>query len=78
MVCTKAPYNYVDAGLLTIANIDSPLKVKRSTKTARIRHHKKNLGTSIDEYHNGLTRRFIPKGNRIDQYSIGAVANVQN
>jgi IS30 family transposase len=49
MVCTKTLYNYVDAGLLTIANIDLPLKVKRSTKTARIKHHKKNLGTSIDE-----------------------------
>ena len=49
MVCTKTLYNYVDAGLLTIANIDLPLKVKRSTKTTRIRHHKKKLGTSIDE-----------------------------
>jgi len=37
------------ARLLTIASIDLPLKVKRSTKIARIRHHKKNLGTSIDD-----------------------------
>ena len=37
------------ARLLTIASIDLPLKVKRSTKTARIKRHKKNLGTSIDE-----------------------------
>jgi IS30 family transposase len=49
MVCTKTLYNYVDVGLLKIANIDLPLKVKRTTKTARIRHHKKHLGTSIDE-----------------------------
>lgn len=49
MVCTKTLCSYVDAGLLTIANIDLPLKVKRSTKTARIKHHKKNLGTSIGE-----------------------------
>ena len=49
MVCTKTLYNYVDAGLLTIANIDLPLKVKRTTKVVRIRHHKKNLGTSIEE-----------------------------
>jgi IS30 family transposase len=49
MVCTKTLYNYVDAGLLAIANIDLPLKVKRMTKAIRIRHHKKNLGTSIDD-----------------------------
>lgn len=49
MVCTKTLYNYVDAGLLKIANIDLPLKVKRSTKKARIKQHKKHLGTSIDE-----------------------------
>jgi len=49
MVCTKTLYNYVDVGLLSIANIDLPLKVKRTTKPVRIRHHKKNLGTSIDE-----------------------------
>jgi IS30 family transposase len=50
MMCTKTLYNYVDAGLLSIANIDLPLKVKRSTKTARIKTHKNNLGTSIDEH----------------------------
>ena len=49
MVCTKTLYNYVAAGLLTIANIDLPLKVTCSNKTTRIKHHKKNLGTSIDE-----------------------------
>jgi IS30 family transposase len=49
MVCTKTLYNYVDVGLLAIANIDLPLKVKRTTKAVRIRHHKKNLGTSIDD-----------------------------
>lgn len=49
MVCTKTLYNYVDAGFLKIKNIDLPLKVKRSTKTKRIRHHKKILGTSIEE-----------------------------
>lgn len=49
MVCTKTLYNYVDAGLLQISNIDLPLKVKRSSKTVRIKRHKKKLGTSIDE-----------------------------
>lgn len=49
MVCTKTLYNYIDAGLLKIANIDLPLKVKRSPKKSRVRQHKKILGTSIQE-----------------------------
>lgn len=49
MVCTKTLYNYVNAGFLKITNIDLPLKVKRSSKTARIKRHKKKLGASIDE-----------------------------
>lgn len=57
MVCTKTLYNYVDAGLLGIANIDLPLKVKRSSKTKRIRQHKKNLGTSIDDRPDEINNR---------------------
>lgn len=49
MVCTKTLYNYIDAGLLKISNIDLPLKVKLSPKKRRIRKHKKHLGTSISE-----------------------------
>jgi IS30 family transposase len=49
MVCTKTLYNYVDAGLLNILNIDLPLKLKRSTKPARVRNNKKRLGRSISE-----------------------------
>jgi IS30 family transposase len=49
MVCTKTLYNYVDQGLLSIRNIDLPLKVKRSAKSTRTRQHKKVLGTSISE-----------------------------
>jgi len=49
MVCTKTVYNYINLGLLRIANIDLPLKVKRSTKKKRIRKHKKVLGRSISE-----------------------------
>lgn len=48
MVCTKTLYNYIDVGLVKIANIDLPLKVKRSTKKSRVRKHKKILGTSIE------------------------------
>lgn len=49
MVCTKTLYNYVDAGIINISNIDLPLKVKRSPKNSRLRKHKRLLGTSIDD-----------------------------
>ena len=49
MVCTKTLYNYVDAGLLGISNIDLPLKLKRTTKPERLRKNKKRLGRSISE-----------------------------
>lgn len=48
-VSAKTLYNYVDQGLLPIKNIDLPLKVKRSSKSSRVRKNKKVLGTSIDE-----------------------------
>jgi IS30 family transposase len=48
-VCSKTLYNYVGIGLLTIKNIDLPIKTKRSNKGSRIRTHKKILGTSISE-----------------------------
>lgn len=49
MVCTKTLYNYVDARLLTIRNIDLPLKLRRRPKKHRIRKHKRQLGTCISE-----------------------------
>lgn len=49
MVCTKTLYNYIDAGLLEIKNIDLPIKLKRSPKSKLIKDNKKKLGTSIDE-----------------------------
>lgn len=48
MVCTKTLYNYVDKGLLQISNVDLPFKLRRETKSNRIRSHKRKLGTSID------------------------------
>jgi IS30 family transposase len=57
MVCTKTLYNYINLGLLGIANIDLPLKVKRSTKAKRIRKHKKVLGRSISERSEGINDR---------------------
>jgi len=49
MACAKMLYNYIDAGLLTIKNIDLPLKLKRSSKSKRAKENNKKLGTSIEE-----------------------------
>lgn len=48
-VCTKTIYNYIDLGLMQCKNIDLPLKMKRSTKSNRVRKNKKVLGKSIAE-----------------------------
>ncbi|SIT01851.1 IS30 family transposase [Salimicrobium salexigens] len=49
LICTRTLYHYIDIGLLSVRNIDLPLKVKRSTKTKRHRQHRKVLGKSIEE-----------------------------
>lgn len=49
IVCTKTLYNYVDLGLIPIANMDLPLKLRRNTKVKKVRENKRNLGRSIDE-----------------------------
>jgi IS30 family transposase len=49
MVCTKTIYNYIDLGLMTIKNVDLPMKLRRTTKPIRIKKHKKQLGRSIKE-----------------------------
>lgn len=49
MVCTKTIYNYIDLGLVDITNMDLPSKLRRNTKPKRVRHHKRNLGASIEE-----------------------------
>lgn len=49
MVCTRTFYTYIDLGLLSITNLDLPLKLRRNTKGVRVRKHKKKLGTSIEE-----------------------------
>lgn len=41
IVCTKVLYNYIDLGLLAIKNVDLAIKLRRSTKTATIKKHKK-------------------------------------
>lgn len=49
MVCTKTLYNYIDLGLLKVKNIDLPMKLKRNTKSKRVRANKRKLGTSIED-----------------------------
>ncbi len=49
MVCTKTLYNYIDLGLLTIRNVDLPMKLRRNTKSKRVRKNRRILGTSIAE-----------------------------
>ncbi|HEY5535657.1 MAG TPA: IS30 family transposase [Ignavibacteria bacterium] len=49
IVCTKTLYNYIDLGLLNVKNIDLPIKLRRNTKPARVKKHKKILGKSIEE-----------------------------
>ena len=45
------------------------MKLRRNTKSSQVKKHKKKLGKSITERHNGLIRRFIPKGKCISDYS---------
>lgn len=49
MVCSKTLYNYFDLGLLPIKNIDLPEKLRRNTKSKRVRENRKSLGKSIEE-----------------------------
>jgi len=49
IVCTKTLYNYIDMGLLSVKNIDLPLKVRLNTKKKRVRQNKRVLGRSIEE-----------------------------
>lgn len=49
MVCTKTIYNYIDLDLLAVKNTDLPQKLRRNTKPARVKEHKKSFGTSIKE-----------------------------
>nr|WP_186669088.1 IS30 family transposase [Sporosarcina sp. BP05] len=49
MVSTKTLYNYIDQCLLSVRNVDLPMKTKLNTKTKRVRKNRRILGTSIVE-----------------------------
>ena len=48
MVCTKTVYNYLHQGILSFTPMDLPLVLRRSTRKANSRKHKRELGKSID------------------------------
>lgn len=50
VVCTKTLYNYVEAGVIKVKNIDLPEKVKRRTKKKTYsKRYKRTDGRSIEE-----------------------------
>jgi len=49
MVCTKTLYNELWAGNLKLSVMELPEALKRKKHCKRVRKHKKNYGTSIDE-----------------------------
>ena len=49
MVCTKTVYNYINKCLLSIKNIDLPIKTVCEQNKKIIRENKKKLGKSISE-----------------------------
>lgn len=57
ILCTKSLYNYVDLGLISVKNIDLPQKLRRKTKKAQCRQHKKVLGRSIEERPSDVDKR---------------------
>lgn len=48
-VSTKTLYNYIDSDILSVRNIDLPMKTRLNTKTKRVRKNRRVLGTSIAE-----------------------------
>ncbi|WP_206458279.1 IS30 family transposase [Anaerovorax sp. IOR16] len=57
IVCTKTLYNYIDLGLLAVKNADLPIKLRLNTKPARVKSHKRVLGTSIEERPENINTR---------------------
>ncbi len=49
IVCTKTLYNYIDIGIIPISPTDLPERLRRNTKTSRVKKNRKILGNSIEE-----------------------------
>ncbi len=57
IVCTKTLYNYIDLGLIAVINAYLPMKLRRNTKPAKAKKHKKKLGKSITERPSDINNR---------------------
>lgn len=49
ILCTKTIYNYIDLGLISIKNIDLPLRIRRRPKKHHCRKNQRILGDSIEQ-----------------------------
>lgn len=58
-VSTKTIYNYIDAGLLKVKNIDLLLKVRRKRKSSRNHEHKRLYGQSIEQRPKEISDRSV-------------------
>ena len=54
---TKTLYNYIELGLLSVKNIDLPIKLRRNIKPSTVKKHKKILGKSIEERSDTINNR---------------------
>jgi len=59
ILSTKTIYNYIDAGLLRVKNIDLLLKVKRKTRSSYTHKHKRLYGQSIEQRPDEINDRSV-------------------
>ena len=73
MVSTKTLYNYIDAGLMKVKNIDLTLKVKMSNKSRRRRKNRRIMGESIEKRPQKVNER-----NEFGHWEIDTVVGTKN
>ena len=73
MVCTKTLYNYIDAGLMKVKNIDLPLRVKIAQKPRKCRKNRRILGESIENRPEKVNER-----NEFGHWEIDTVVGTRN
>ncbi len=69
---TKTIYNYIELELIPIKTTDLPEKIKRNTKTKRVRKNKKRLGESIE------SRPDISLRDEFGHWEIDTVIGIKN
>ena len=73
MVCTKTLYNYIDAGLMNVKNIDLNIKVKISHKSRKCRKNSRIMGESIEKRPEKVNER-----NEFGHWEIDTVVGTKN